>query len=253
MYSKVFLARPWVNILDPASTRAPFLSEDIVRYSSQLFFKPIVRHPITGSFNVDKQSLGRVPAIAIVGESNAGKSTLLNQLLFLKEPKGAVSLASKEIAYSPVSSKPGRTRHVFRFDLSNKLRICDLPGYGYAEAPKHIAESWNSLIDNFLDRADIRRAIVLIDCGKGVSDLDYGVMEMLQSRHIPVQAVLTKIDVVSQKQLHSVMDSTRDRIVQLDRKLLFPYIHAVSALKDFGMIELRCGLGAIARDVENSS
>jgi GTP-binding protein len=246
------LARPWVNILDHSMSRAPFLTEEVVKYSSQLFAKPIVKHPVTGAFNVNKQSLARVPAIAIVGESNVGKSSLLNKLLFLKEPAKPVKLSSDQIEYSPVSSKPGRTRHVFRFDLSNKLRICDLPGYGYAEAPKHIAESWNSLIDNFLDKADIRRAIVLVDAGKSVSDLDYGVMEMLQSRRIPVQVVLTKIDTVRPAQLHAVMIDTIDRLKQLDRKYLFPYIHAVSSLKHFGMLEFRCALGAIARDVHNS-
>jgi GTP-binding protein len=245
------LARPWVNILDGTSTRAPFLTEDVVRYSSQLFSKAIVKYPVTGAFNVTKQSLGRVPAIVIVGESNVGKSTLLNHLLYLKEPK-SVKLSAAEIPYSPVSSKPGRTRHVFRFDLSNKLRICDLPGYGYAEAPKHIAESWNSLVDNFLDRADIRRAIVLVDASKQVSDLDFGVMEMLQSRQIPIQVVLTKTDAVNHRQLHQTLEATIERITALDRKSLFPYIHAVSALKNFGMTELRCGLGAIARDAENS-
>ena len=240
------LARPWVHIYEPGLDSAPWLTQQAVSAAAQLFARPIAYHPLTGLYNIDQQVHSRVPSVAIVGESNVGKSTLLNQLLYDIQPTSKFKLSSQQIPYSPVSDTPGRTRHVFRFDLSDRLRICDLPGYGHAMAPREVMKSWNSLIDRFLDVADLRRVIVLIDAKRGIKELDQVVLNMLQDRGQVAQIVLTKIDRVSQDHLHHVLAHTIDQLQRLDRRSVFPYVHAVSALHKMGMLELKCCLASIA-------
>jgi GTP-binding protein len=244
------LARPWVNAFDTASLKASWMANATVDDSTRLFSRPVVHHKVTGLFNVDTQVLTRVPAVAIVGESNVGKSTLLNNLMRLRAPRDKVKLNSHLIEYSPVSATPGRTRHVFRFDLGNRLSICDLPGYGAAHAPKDIQDTWNELIEKFLNTANIRRALVLIDGTTGIKELDDAVMTMLQDKGIPVQLVITKVDLLSRTRLHETVSEAVAHILRKPRDRVFPFIHAVSAERDLGMTELRHCLAAIAQDLE---
>lgn len=168
----------------------------------------------------------------------------------LKQPREKVKLNSHQIPYSPVSSIPGRTRHVFRFDLGNRLSICDLPGYGAASAPKEVQDTWNQLVDTFLERASIKRALILVSACNGISALDEGVMTMLNDKGITVQIVLTKVDLMSRGRLHDVVAQSVAHILRSPRERFFPYIHAISAHNDLGMNELRLDLAALARDLE---
>ena len=239
-------ARPWLHIHEPSRNSAGWLTKESIKLAVSIFERPIVYHPLTGLYNINKQVLGRVPAVAIVGESNVGKSTLLNQLVFGRQPQHRFKLSSTEALYSPVSDKPGRTRHVFRFDFGDRLRICDLPGYGIAYAPKEVTDSWNELIDKFLEVADLKRVIVLIDAMKGIEDLDNVVIKMLEDRGKIVQVVLTKIDKVSQRRLSDIMIQTVDILQGHNKATMFPYLNAISGLNNLGITELKCSLASAA-------
>ena len=172
------------------------------------------------------------PEIAFAGRSNVGKSSLLNALTHRK------SLAR-------TSATPGRTQQINFFDLGGRLRLVDLPGYGYARAPRHAVQEWTQLIEDYLrGRASLRRALVLVDARTGPKDSDISALDLLDQAAVPIQVVLTKIDKVSAAELQS-------RVQQLEQELstraaAANHVAPVSALKGTGIPQLRARLGALA-------
>src|SRR5215471_17402627 len=123
-----------------------------------------------------------LPEIAFVGRSNVGKSSLVNALT------GRRMLAR-------ISNTPGRTRQINFFDLGGRLVLVDLPGYGYAEAPKSAVKSWTGLVRHYLQtRAVLRRVCLLIDSRHGIKDIDRPLMRILDTAGVAYQMVLTKAD-----------------------------------------------------------
>ncbi len=110
---------------------------------------------VAGAATVDIIPALKLPEVAFVGRSNAGKSSLTNALT------GRKTLAR-------VSNTPGRTRQINFFDLGHKVMLVDLPGYGFAQASKAMSEEWQGLILDYLrGRANLRRVILLIDARRG--------------------------------------------------------------------------------------
>lgn len=139
--------------------------------------------------------------VAFAGRSNVGKSSLINALF-----------GQKKLAKT--SSTPGRTQQLNYFNLDDKLYLVDLPGYGFAKAPKDIVKSWQKLINSYLvGRATLRRVFLLIDSRHGIKKIDEEIMEMLDKAAVTYQIVLTKIDKISTKELEKVLTAT-DRIVR---------------------------------------
>ena len=139
--------------------------------------------------------------IAFAGRSNVGKSSLINALF-----------GQKKLAKT--SSTPGRTQQLNYFNLDDKLYLVDLPGYGFAKAPKDIVKNWQKLINSYLvGRATLRRVFLLIDSRHGIKKIDEEIMEMLDKAAVTYQIVLTKIDKISTKELEKVLTAT-DRIVR---------------------------------------
>ena len=139
--------------------------------------------------------------VAFAGRSNVGKSSLINALF-----------GQKKLAKT--SSTPGRTQQLNYFNLDDKLYLVDLPGYGFAKAPKDIVKNWQKLINSYLvGRATLRRVFLLIDSRHGIKKIDEGIMEMLDKAAVTYQIVLTKIDKISTKELEKVLTAT-DRIVR---------------------------------------
>lgn len=135
--------------------------------------------------------------IAFAGRSNVGKSSLINALF------GQRKLAK-------TSSTPGRTQQLNYFNLDNKLYVVDLPGYGFAKAPKDIVQNWQKLINTYLvGRANLRRVFLLIDSRHGIKKIDEEIMDMLDKAAVTYQIVLTKIDKISAKELDKVMRNTK--------------------------------------------
>jgi GTP-binding protein len=138
-----------------------------------------------------------LPEVAFAGRSNVGKSSLVNALT------GRKTLAR-------TSNTPGRTQEVNFFDLDGRLTLVDLPGYGYAAAPRQKVATWTDLIERYLrGRPNLRRVMLLIDGRHGPKKTDITVMSMLDEAAVNYQVVLTKCDKPKPAELQKVEDGIR--------------------------------------------
>lgn len=139
-----------------------------------------------------------VSEVAFAGRSNVGKSSLLNAL-------------TNRNGLARTSNTPGRTQELNFFDVGDpiRLRLVDMPGYGFAKAPKDVVRKWRFLVNDYLrGRAVLRRALVLIDSRHGIKDVDREVMKMLDEAAVSYRLVLTKADKIKPTELASVSDET---------------------------------------------
>ena len=135
-----------------------------------------------------------VPEVAFAGRSNVGKSSLLNALT------GRTALAR-------TSNTPGRTQELNFFDVGAPLafRLVDMPGYGFAKAPRELVKRWKFLVNDYLrGRAVLARVLVLIDSRHGIKEVDRELMGMLDKAAVSYQLVLTKADKVKASELAAV-------------------------------------------------
>jgi GTP-binding protein len=138
--------------------------------------------------------LAQAPEIAFAGRSNVGKSSLLNRL-------------TNRTGLARTSNTPGRTQELNFFDVGDppRLRLVDMPGYGFAKAPKEVVRTWRHLIDDYLrGRAVLKRALVLVDARHGLKDVDLEVMKMLDDAAVSYRLVLTKADKIKPSALEAV-------------------------------------------------
>jgi GTP-binding protein len=177
-----------------------------------------------------------LPEIAFAGRSNVGKSSLVNALT------GRRMLAR-------TSNTPGRTRQINFFDLGERLILVDLPGYGYADAPKAAIKSWTDLVRRYLrTRAALRRVCLLIDSRHGIKEVDRPLMCMLDDSGVSYQVVLTKTDKASAEELGRVLEEiTAELAIHV---AAHPEIHLTSAVDRRGITELHETLGEFAVRVE---
>jgi GTP-binding protein len=168
--------------------------------------------------------------VAFAGRSNVGKSSLINALT------GRNNLAR-------TSHTPGRTQELIFFngpDTSN-LRLVDMPGYGYASAPKAKVASWTELIHKFLlGRASLARVYVLIDGRHGLKDVDLDVLKTLDKAAVSYQIVLTKADQVKAAELEARRAETEAAVAK--NPAAFPQVLATSSRSGAGMAELRAAM-----------
>jgi GTP-binding protein len=171
-----------------------------------------------------------VPEVAFAGRSNVGKSSLLNALT------GRNSLAR-------TSNTPGRTQELNFFDVGDPLafRLVDMPGYGFAKAPKDMVKKWRFLINDFLRGRDVlKRALVLIDSRHGIKDVDREILEMLDRAAVSYRIVLTKADKVKATDLDAVMLATAEEAHK--RPAAHPDILATSSEGGMGIAQLRAAV-----------
>ena len=169
--------------------------------------------------------------IAFAGRSNVGKSTLLNALV------GQNGLAR-------ASNTPGRTREINYFDLGGKLRLVDLPGYGYAKASRKDVEQWSALTRDFLrGRSVLRRVCLLIDSRHGLKAVDMEIMDLLDEAAVNYQIVLTKTDKIKPTALAELLKATAEQIVR--RPAAHPVVRPTSSEKGDGIDLLRAELAAL--------
>jgi GTP-binding protein len=173
-----------------------------------------------------------LPEVAFAGRSNVGKSSLINALT------GRNQLAR-------ISRTPGRTQQINMFDLGGRLMLVDLPGYGFAEAPKAKVDAWQRLIRSYLrGRAGLLRASVLIDARHGLKPVDVEFMAMLGEVAVAYQLVLTKVDLVRRGSLADLLESLRADLGR--RPGAHPKTIATSAREGTGIERLRAELTTLA-------
>ena len=171
-----------------------------------------------------------VPEVAFAGRSNVGKSSLLNALT------GRNSLAR-------TSNTPGRTQELNFFDVGAPLafRLVDMPGYGFAKAPKDMVKRWRFLVNDFLRGRDVlKRALVLIDSRHGIKDVDREILEMLDRAAVSYRIVLTKADKVKATDLAAVLQATAEEARK--RPAAHPDILATSSEGGMGIPQLRAAV-----------
>jgi len=170
------------------------------------------------------------PEIAFAGRSNVGKSSLIN----------AVTNRSK---LARASNTPGRTQELNYFDVGRPLvfRLVDMPGYGFAEAPRDMVKRWRFLINDYLrGRQVLKRALVLVDARHGLKDVDRDVMTMLDDAAVSYHLVLTKADKVKPTELSKTIDAIR--VEAAKHPAAHPLILPTSSETGAGIAELRTAI-----------
>jgi len=176
--------------------------------------------------------------VAFAGRSNVGKSSLINALV------GQKGLAR-------TSNTPGRTQELNYFvpdgysgeggDLP-PMAIVDMPGYGYAQAPKEQVDKWTKLVFDYLrGRATLKRVYVLIDSRHGIKKNDEDVLTLLDKAAVSYQIVLTKTDKIKAPAVPKLLAETAERIRK--RPAAYPYVLSTSSEKGDGLDDLRQAIG----------
>ena len=169
--------------------------------------------------------------IAFVGRSNVGKSSLINALT----NRGALARTSRT---------PGRTQELIFFATDDRLILVDMPGYGYAAAPKAKVAAWTELIHAyFRGRANLKRVYVLLDARRGLAVTDAPVTEVLDNAAVSYQLVLTKVDEVPPEELATARDATT--AVLAAHPAAYPEVLATSSKSGVGIPELRAAIAKL--------
>jgi GTP-binding protein len=187
---------------------------------------------VWGTASIASMPPYRLPEVAFVGRSNAGKSSLINALTNRK-------------ALARVSNTPGRTRQINFFTLGEKLMLADLPGYGYARAAKTLAAEWQTLIFAYLrGRPNLRRVMLLIDARRGVMETDRAAMSLLDQAAVSFALVLTKVDALSTEDCRAALATTQSEA--RTHTAAFGQIFATSARTKSGLDPLKIQIAALA-------
>ncbi|HEX2560926.1 ribosome biogenesis GTP-binding protein YihA/YsxC [Phenylobacterium sp.] len=210
----------------------PAFTEEELEAARVLFARPALF--ALGVVQIEGLPPPDLPEVAFAGRSNVGKSSLINALT-----------GRKDLARA--SNAPGRTREVNIFVLDEKVRLVDLPGYGWAKASRAEVKKFQNLGRSYLrGRPNLKRAYLLIDARHGLKAVDAEALDALDQAAVSYQIVLTKADKIKPAELEAVRAKTLAAIAK--RPAAFPRVAATSSEKGTGLAELRaeivaaCGL-----------
>ena len=212
----------------PAPFETAAFDPDLVEHARKTFAGPVAF--LKSAPKLEFLPDASVPEVAFAGRSNVGKSSLLNALTGRK-------------ALARTSVTPGRTQELNFFDVGEPLtlRLVDMPGYGYAKAPKDIVKQWRFLVNDFLrGRQELKRALVLIDSRHGIKDVDREIFEMLDKAAVSYRMVLTKADKIKATDLADVAIRTAEEARK--RAAAHPDILLTSSETGLGIPELRAAV-----------
>ncbi len=187
---------------------------------------------LMGAVSVDALPSPDLPEVCFAGRSNVGKSSLINGLV-------------SRHGLARASTAPGRTREVNFFILDDRLRLVDLPGYGFAKVSRSVARKFQDLGRAYLrGRPNLRRVYLLIDSRHGLKPPDGEAMDALDTAAVSYQIVLTKADKLKASEIEAVIARTQVAIAK--RPAAFPRVLATSAEKGHGLAELRAEIAQAA-------
>jgi GTP-binding protein len=203
-------------------------TEDAIETARKIFAGPIAFLKSAPTLEYLPDAV--VPEVAFAGRSNVGKSSLLNAL-------------TNRNSLARTSNTPGRTQELNFFDVGQPLtlRLVDMPGYGFAKAPKDIVRKWRFLINDFLrGRQELKRVLVLVDARHGLKDVDREIMEMLDKAAVSYRIVLTKADKIKPTELAAIAAETAEEVRK--RPAAHPDILETSSETGLGIPELRAAV-----------
>lgn len=172
------------------------------------------------------------PEVAFAGRSNVGKSSLINAI-------------ARNRGLARASNTPGRTQELNYFEPAGQgAYLVDMPGYGFAEAPKAKVEAWTLLVKDYLrGRPTLARVFLLIDARHGFKGTDQEILELLDSSAVSFQVVLTKADKVSAMALQAVTASVEKSLEK--HAAAFPVVLVTSSEDSAGIEEVRAAIAAV--------
>lgn len=198
-------------------------SDDELEAARVAFARPV--QFVMGAARIDQLPAPDLPEVAFAGRSNVGKSSLINALA------GQHQLAR-------ASSEPGRTREVNFFLVDGRLRLVDLPGYGWAKASRGVARKFQNLGRDYLrGRPNLKRVYLLIDARHGLKAVDTEALDALDLAAVSYQIVLTKADKLKPAEADRMAEATLQAVSR--RPAAFPRVAVTSAEKGAGIPELR--------------
>ncbi len=160
---------------------------------------------------MDQYPKDGLPEVAFVGKSNVGKSTLINAMVRRK-------------ALARTSSSPGKTRTINFYDVEHKMYIVDVPGYGYAKAPKTEIEKWGRMIETYLtERKELKAIVLLVDIRHEPGKNDVMMYEWLRHYGYDIIVAATKMDKINRSQIQKQLSVIRKGLGLRKEDRLLPF------------------------------
>ncbi len=181
-------------------------------------------HLTKATFTISAPDIRRLPAdsgieVAFAGRSNAGKSSALNTL-------------TNQRSLARTSKTPGRTQLINIFEIAENKRLVDLPGYGFAKVPMEMKKKWQKALGEYLEKREcLKGLVILMDIRHPLKDLDMDLIKWAAEGELPVLALLTKSDKLSQGKVSSQVLAVKKQLASLNADIK---VQAFSSLKRTG-------------------